>query len=171
MATQSGFSLIEVLVSLALLSLAALSGLILLESLTRTHTRLDERYVRLEQLQIFLADFSQDISSAETVSLQSGGASLALQTRTCNGLIEYTMRAGTLVRDAPGCPEYRFELGGIAEARFSVIAESMQASAAFPSPDDPEPEPRAVRLDLVFAQGRSGMILYRIVDLPGKPAP
>lgn len=168
MATQSGFSLIEVLVSLALLSLAALSGLILLESLTRTHTRLDERYVRLEQLQIFLADFSQDISSAETVSLQSGGASLVLQTRTCNGLIEYTMRPGTLVRDAPGCPEYRFELGGIAEARFFVISESMPVPATFPATGDPDPDPRAVRLDLSFTQGGSGFILYRIVDLPGE---
>ncbi len=171
MASESGFSLIEVLVSLALLSLAALSGFILIDSLSRVHTRLDERFARLEALQIFLADFSQDVSSAENVVLLAADGALTLGTRECNGAIQYTVQLGTLVREVAGCPEYRFELRGIEDARFSVISAGMQTSTTWPLESDTALTARAVRLDLTFRERTPGLSVHKLVDLPGRPAP
>lgn len=171
MASEGGFSLIEVLVSLALLSLAAISGFILIESLSRVHTRIDERYAQLEALQIFLADFSQDISSAEIVALAPGGSSLTLRTEECDGAIQYSVRSGSLVREVPGCPEFRFELRGIADARFSVVSAGGQTEVMSPPQGDPGPAARAVRIDMTFGERTPSLNLYRIVDLPEGPAP
>ncbi len=171
MASENGFSLIEVLVSLALLSFAALSGFILIDSLSRVHTRLDERFARLEALQIFLADFSRDVSSAENVVLLSGDGALTLGTGDCNGAIQYAVLSETLVREVAGCPESRFELRGIADARFLVISAGMQTSATWPPESDADLTARAVRLDLTFRGRTPGPSVHKLVDLPGRPAP
>lgn len=171
MASESGFSMIEVLVSLALLSLAAISGFILIDSLSRVHTRLDERFARLEALQILLADFSQDVSSAASVTLAPGSGPLTLGTHDCGRAIQYTVQSGSLVREVPGCPEYRFELRGISEARFSVIGSGMQTETTWPTQGDTAPAARAVRIDLTFNERTPGLNLHRIVDLPEGSAP
>ena len=171
MESQKGFSLIEVLVSLALLSFAALSGFILIDSLSRVHTRLDERFARLEALQIFLADFSQDVSSAEKVAFLSSDGALTLETSECDGSIQYKMHSGVLVRDVAGCPEHRFELSGLADARFSVISAGLQASPTWPPPGETALTAHAVRLDLTFGEQSAGLNIQKVVDLPAGPAP
>jgi general secretion pathway protein J len=169
-ASEGGFSLIEVLVSLALLSLAAISGFILIDSLSRVHTRIDERYARLEALQMFLSDFSQDVSAAEIATLAPGGSSLTLRTEVCDGAIQYAVRSGSLVREVPGCPEFRFELRGIADARFSVVSAGGQIKVMSPPQGDPGQPARAVRIDMTFDERTPGLNLHRIVDLPEGPA-
>lgn len=169
--SESGLSLVEVLVSLALLSLASISGFILIDSLSRAHTRLDERYARLEAVKIFLADFSQDVSSAESVTLAPGGDALTLGTKACKRTIQYSVQSGSLIREAPGCPEYRFELRGISKVQFAVVRAARKTDVAPSLQSDLQPAVRAVRIDLTFDDQAPGLNLHKIVDLPEGPAP
>ena len=167
MASESGFSLIEVLVSLALLSFAALSGFILIDAMSRVHTRLDERFAQLEALHVILSDFSQDVSSAETIDVLPDASALQIANGICGGAITYSVEAGYLVRDVAACPEQRFELPGVASARFSVL----RASTTLASTELPQTEATsriaAVRLDISLREGDSGLDIYKVVETAG----
>lgn len=168
MTRQGGFSLVEVLVSLAILSLAGLSGFVLIASLSRAHARIDESYARLERTQILLADFAHDVSSATRVDLSSTGSTLVLGTTDCEGRVEYSFQSGLLVREVPGCPERRFEIGGISDARFSLVETPGRDTLIGPLPEEEVRLMRAVRVDVHFEEQTPGRSFYKIADLPGK---
>ncbi len=75
---DAGFTLIEVLVSLALFALIAGAGLSVLDQILRTQNLTDGRLERLASLQRMMTLVARDLSEAVPGSVQGDGATITL---------------------------------------------------------------------------------------------
>lgn len=171
MASSGGFSLLEVLVSLAIFSFAGLTGLALIDSMSRTHARLDERFARLEALHVFMADFTHDVTTSDRDALRVGEDGLILGTQACERRTQYTVQSGSLVRDVAGCDQSRLLIDGVAEARFTVIDADLDSQVTWSAASNKIGYPRAVRLDLILDGASGRFSVHKLVDIPGEPEP
>lgn len=168
MTGSAGFSLIEVIVSLALVSLVSLSGFTLVDALARAQDRLDRRYAQLEDIQIFLSDFSESLAATDPAQLRLTAGVLFVQSGACGRLapIRYSAAAGKLGRSGSACPGADLSLGNIEHAAFEIIDADMTEWSSWPQ-EQGAPSAVAVRLDITFGPdaGLPGT-LTRIVDVP-----
>jgi general secretion pathway protein J len=100
-AAQRGFSLVEMLVAVALFALIGIAGISLVQSILTTQRRTDDRLARLGQVQraIYLVGF--DLQQAAPTSLVLTNGALSFSRRAGDALtisITYTMKQGVLVR-------------------------------------------------------------------------
>lgn len=171
-AGDTGFTLIELMISLGLFALIAVAGLALVDGILRVNGRTEARLDRLAALQRTMFVLTSDLDQVAIGAIEGGGDRLSF-TRSAPGSggiavpVRYRVAAGTLVRAAPA-PQLL--LPGVVAARWRFwdgawfdrwpIDDSEEAKARWP---------RAVALDVQAAgPGGTPVLLHRVVTLPAR---
>lgn len=97
---DAGFTLIEVLVSLALFAMIAGAGLSVLDQILRTQSQTDGRLERLASLQRMMALVARDMSEAVPGSVQGDAATITVGRTADNGpvTVTYALTDGQMTR-------------------------------------------------------------------------
>jgi general secretion pathway protein J len=151
----AGFTLIEVLVSLALFALIGGAGVAVLDQVLRTQARTEGQLDNLAAMQRAMFLMTVDFSQAHAV--QAGDV---LQVAHGSVTVQYTLSDGVLMRGLGQVQQP--VLAGVAELSWAFLDAENTWSAAWPVDDDPG-NPRAVALTLDL--GEKGQI-RRVVALP-----
>ena len=181
----AGFSLVEVLVALAIFALIGVAGFSMLDQVLRTQRLTEGRLERLAELQramyLLTLDFSQARSSSLTLDNASKLASVSLQrnaAETSGGSVtlRYEVEDETLFRDIvakPGAQAARQPLlRGVAAVDWQFYAASSGWATVWPPadrvilPGQPTPNPLAIALTVTLAE--NGNHLRRVVLLPAE---
>jgi len=162
---EGGFTLVEMLVALALLALIAIAGLKLVDSLVVVQGRTDGRLERVAEIDraLFLidTDFTQSIETPRRIGTLVG---FRRHVPTGGMLVGYGMVGGSLLRAADGPP--RPLISGVTAADWQ-FHRSTGWSADAARDRDPDP-PDAVALTLTLA-GQPGGTVRRVILLPAQP--
>ncbi len=178
-AGEAGFTLIELMISLALFGLIAMAGLGLVEALMGIQERTEGRLERLAELQRAMYVVDNDLSQATRGPIEGDGTALSFNRPLAaeGGLpvrVRYQLGAGTLLRSISGrglpMGEQRV-LQGVSGLKWSYYAPGLGWVDRWP----PSPElvgkwPAAVAADIALAPGASvGGSLRRVTLLPAQP--
>ena len=180
---EAGFSLIEIVIALGLLSLISLAGVGLVSSILQVRDRTEGRLEELGDLQRGLFVITSDFSQADGASINLTPSGVSADRATENGLIAvtYEVADGKMLRklsrgDAPGVQQTL--LSNLKTARWRLLLRDgswVEKWPALSPPDDVQAEDRptplalAVELDLdEWRVGVSGTV-RRIVELAAKP--
>ncbi len=178
-AGEAGFTLIELIISLALFGLIAMAGLALVDALMGIQSRTEGRLDRLAEIQRAMFVIDNDLSQLSVGPLTGDAATLSF-TRplaAAGGVpvqVHYQLAAGTLLRSARGngVPQgAQRVMQGVASLRWSYLAPGGGWTDHWPaSPDEAKSWPLAVAADMVLAPGGSvqGRV-RRVVALPVHP--
>lgn len=176
---DAGFTLIELMISLALFGLIAMAGLALVDALMGIQNRTDGRLDRLAELQRAMYVVDNDLSQVSSGPIEGDATGIAFSRplAAAGGIavrLRYQLGDGTLLRSfrGPGLPPgAQRVLRGIGSLRWSYY----QPGAGWVDRWPPAPElagtwPAAVAADIVMAPGApvSGS-LRRVVLLPARP--
>ena len=169
-AGESGFTLIELMISLGLFALIAVAGLALVDGILRVNGRTEARLDRLAALQRTMFVLTSDLDQLASGPIEGRGNRLSF-TRSAPGTgglatsVRYAVAGGTLVRAAPApqlllanvvTARWRFWDGGWID--HWPVDGSDEAKARWP---------RAIALDLQAAgPGGAPVMLHRVVTLP-----
>lgn len=179
-APAAGFTLIEVLVALALFALISSAGFAMLDQVLRTQRQTDGRLERLAGLQramyLVTNDFLQARGRSFTSARSDGAAVVALRRNAAElneGAVQlsYLVQDGVLmrvIRRASGPPIARQPLvAGVTTVDWRFYDPQAGWVADWPPagqvPGQAPPNPRAVELRLTLADGRG---LRRVALLP-----
>lgn len=169
---EAGFTLIELMISLALFALIAVAGLALVDSVLGVQERTDGRLDRLASLQRAMLVVGSDLEQIARGDLKGDGAGVTF-TRAAPGIggppigVNYGLSGGILTRSAGGATQallpgvgglrWRFYDGGWLDRW-----PSSEAAARV--------WPRAVELELTLAEEVAPQgTLRRVVLLPVRP--
>lgn len=177
---QAGFTLIELVVALALFALVSLAGLALVDSMLRVEERTAGRLERLGALQRAMFVITRDLEQISGGTLEEAAGGLRFERHGATiyepGLsMAYAHRGDALFRVVgAGGPRERAQLlmRGVSSARWSFFLPGRGWAPRLPQVEEGVAEqPSAVALDLVLGQerGPSGT-LRRVVELPTPPA-
>lgn len=170
-----GLSLVEVMVSLSIVSAIGVAGLALLTSLADVQARLDQRFLALAALETFLSDTSADFAQADPRTLTLDAGALAVRTEGCDGagVTTFAISDAALTRTVTTCPGLSSQLGGLVDARMLVIASDQTEWTRWPPPAATDISARAVRISLTFAASPSTVqgTVWILADLPHGAAP
>ena len=174
--SEAGFTLIEVMISLALFALISMAGIALVDAVVRVEERTSGRLERLGQLQRAMFLISRDLEQASAGSLEQvqGGVRFERQGTTVYEAprpIAYAVRGDGLFRSS-GADQLLIDR--VADVRWSFFFPGSGWQSPLP-PNDPqrpqEPAAVAVEIRLDDSASPSGS-LRRVVELPvGPPAP
>lgn len=176
----AGFTLIEVLVALALFALISGAGFAMLDQVLRTQSRTDGRLERLAALQramyLVTNDFLQARGQSFTAMPEEGGTAVSLRRNAAGpgeGAVRltYRLQEGTLMRvvagiSGPPVAEQALVAGvALAEWRFHDPQAGWVTDwpPAGQLPGAAPPNPAAVELRLTLADGA---LLRRVALLP-----
>jgi general secretion pathway protein J len=176
----AGFTLIEVLVALALFALIGGAGFTMLDQVLRTQRLTEGRLERLAEMQRAMHLMTLDFSQARGQSFTMDEAGIGLR-RSAPDVAEgaitlrYALEDGVLVRTvsrASGPPIARQNvLTGVAAADWQVFERRVGWAAVWPPEGQlapvtgAPPNPRAVMLDVTLT---SGVGLHRVALLPAE---
>jgi general secretion pathway protein J len=169
---DSGFTLIELMISLGLFALIAVAGLALVEGIINVQGRTEKRFDRLADLQRTMFIVSSDVEQIAAGPISGNGANLAF-TRAAPGMggaavpLRYGVTGGALVRSVGPAPQ--LVLAGVASARWRFWDGAWVDR--WPLNDaDKDRWPRAVALEMQVA-GPGGVpgSLRRVIALPVRP--
>lgn len=177
--SQAGFTLIELMISLALFGLIAMAGLALVDGLLGIQRRTDGRLDRLAEVQRAMYVVDNDLSQVAGGPLRGDAATLSFSRPLAaeGGMpvqVGYQLGAGTLLRSVrgPGLPQGEQRvLQGVGSLRWSYYRAGLGWTDRWP----PAPElagqwPAAVAADIVLAPGGTvAGSLRRVVPLPAHP--
>lgn len=176
---EAGFTLIELMISLALFGLIALAGLGLVEALMNIQRRTEGRLDRLAELQRAMYVVENDLTQVTSGPVEGDSARLSFNRPLAaeGGMpvrVRYQLGAGTLLRGfrGHGLPvgEQRV-LQGVGSLRWSYYAPSFGWIDRWPpSPDLRDRWPDAIAADITLAPG--GTVrgsLRRVTLLPAQP--
>lgn len=162
---DAGFTLVELIVSLALFALISVAGVALLDSVLGVGGRTEARLDRLRDIQRAMLVVSGDLEQVAVGDIIGGGAALSL-TRAAPGVggppltVRYGLDRGTLVRDAGAGGQAL--LGGVEAVRWRFLGDGW--AERWPPADDRR-WPRAIELEVTLA-GQPAGTLRRVVALP-----
>lgn len=181
----AGFSLVEVLVALAIFALIGVAGFSMLDQVLRTQRLTEGRLERLAELQramyLLTLDFSQARGSSVALDTAQKPSAVSLQrnaAETSGGSVtlRYEVADYTLFRDIaakPGAEAARQPLlHGVAAVNWQFYAASSGWAAVWPPadrvnlPGQPTPNPLAIALTVTLAE--NGNHLRRVVVLPAE---
>lgn len=176
---EAGFTLIELMISLALFGLIALAGLNLVEALMRIRDRTEGRLDRLAELQRAMYVVDNDITQVTAGPIEGDGAALSFNRPLAaeGGLpvrVRYQLGAGTLLRGfrGAGLPvgEQRV-LQGVGSLRWTYYSPSLGWIDRWPpSPELKDKWPAAIAADIALAPGGTvGGSVRRVTLLPAQP--
>lgn len=171
-AGETGFTLIELMISLGLFALIAVAGLALVDGIINVNHRTEGRLDRLAALQRTMFVLTSDLDQVAGGAIEGRGDRLSF-TRSAPGVggvgvpVRYAVVGGTLVRAAPA-PQLL--LPQVARARWRFWDGAWVDR--WPRDDSKEQKarwPRAVALDLQAAgPGGAPVTLRRVVTLPSR---
>lgn len=165
---ESGFTLLELIISLGLFALIAVAGLGLLDSVLNVQGRTEVRLSRLADVQRAMFVLQSDLDQVTRGDITGGGSGIAF-TRIAGGVggpaipVSYAEAGGVLVRNAPQPQALLQGVGGVTW-RFR---DGDAWVDRWPPNDERKGDwPRAVSVEFQLAgQGPQGT-LRRIVVLP-----
>ena len=171
-AGESGFTLIELMISLGLFALIAVAGLALVDGIINVNQRTEGRLDRLAALQRMMFVLTSDLDQVSSGRIEGGGNSISF-TRTAPGFggvsvpVRYGVAGGVLVRGAGPAPQLL--LPGVAQARWRFWDGAWVDR--WPVDDKSADRwPRAVSVDLqVVGPGGGPVSLRRVITLPVRP--
>lgn len=178
-AEEAGFTLIELMISLALFALIAMAGLGLVEALMNIQQRTEGRLDRLAELQRAMYVVSNDITQVTAGPIAGNVAVLSFNRPLPaeGGLpvrVQYQLGAGTLLRGlrGRGLPQGEQRvLQGVSSLRWSYYAPGLGWVDRWPpAPDRAATWPAAIAADITLAPGGTvGGSLRRVTLLPAQP--
>ena len=171
-AGETGFTLIELMISLGLFALIAVAGLALVEGIINVQGRTEKRLDRLADLQRTMFVVSSDVEQIADGPISGGGASLSI-TRAAPGMggaavpLRYDVVSGALVRTIGPAPQ--LVLAGVANVRWrfwdGTWVDRWPVDEA-----NKDKWPRAVALEMqVTGPGGTPGSLRRVITLPVRP--
>lgn len=195
---RQGFTLIEVMIALALFALIAVAGFTLLDSVLRTQSATETRLARLAEVQRAMLVISTDLDQI-TGALVGSGPALSLQKDDLSGgrvVVRYDLAGATLTRTVSGPLGERTQklVDGVTTVRWTFHRRRGDWLGQWPQPAPPEALPTpapvttldptapprpidgvtAVALDLTLTglDGRPNASLRRVASIPlmeGRP--
>lgn len=171
-AGETGFTLIELMISLGLFALIAVAGLALVEGIINVQGRTEKRLDRLADLQRTMFVVSSDVEQIADGPIRGGGATLSF-TRAAPGMggaaipLRYGVAGGGLVRTVGPAPQ--LVLAGVANARWRFWDGAWVDR--WPVSDEGKDRwPRAVAIEMqVAGPGGTPGSLRRVIALPVRP--
>jgi general secretion pathway protein J len=168
-AGQSGFTLIELMISMGLFALIAVAGLALVEGIIKVQGRTEQRFDRLADLQRAMFVVSSDLDQISRGPV-AGGAGTVSFNRTAPGIggaslpLKYAVSNGALVRQIGPAPQLL--LSGVTAARWRFWDRGW--SDRWPLDDKNRDRwPGAVEVVLqVAGPGGTPGTIRRVVNLP-----
>ncbi len=175
---EAGFTLIELIISLALFALISLAGVVLVESLMSIQHRTDGRLDRAAQVQRAMFVIDNDISQIAGGPIFGEGATVEFgrPVAAIGGTavrVRYELAGGSLIRsfDANGQHNTQLVLPGVRQVQWRYFTREGGWIGHWPaSPDQADKWPAAIAGDIVLAPGNGLQgSLSKIVALPVKP--
>ena len=171
-AGTSGFTLIELMISLGLFALIAVAGLALVDGIIKVQGRTEIRLDRLADLQRTMFVVTSDLDQIARGQVSGGGEKLQF-TRAAPGFggqaigLQYSIANGNLVRGSG--PIVQTVLTGVRSARWRFWDGAW--ADRWPVNDEGRDRwPRAVALELqVVGPGGTPAALRRVIALPIQP--
>lgn len=191
---RDGFTLVEVLIALALFALIGVAGFTLLNSVLRTQGTTETRLDRMAEIQRAMLVVTSDLDQV-TGSVAGGGGALSIRKFDVAGnivAVRYELAGDRVNRIVSGPDGERVQtlLTGVADARWSFHQRRGTWLDTWPlpapptaAPGAPTPNPptrliadeglTAVALDLTLngVDGRPGATVRRLVSIPLTDAP
>ena len=171
-AGQSGFTLIEQMISLALFALIAVAGLALVDGILKVQGRTETRLDRLADLQRALFVMTSDLDQVARGGIAGGGDKLEF-TRAAPGFggppvrLQYSVANRNLVRGSGA--RLQELLTGVRAARWRFW-DGGWVDRWPVNDDDRERWPRAIAIEMsVTGPGGMPASLRRVVALPARP--
>jgi len=172
---ETGFTLIEVVISLALFALISVAGLALVDAIVRVDERTAGRLERLGQLHRAMYVLSRDLEQSSVGSVEEIADGVRFE-RQPGGLdeagraISYALRGGSLFRivgeGAAGTSQLL--VSGVSSARWSFFLVGRGWENDIPADERSQPlRPAAIAVEIMLdgAAAPSGS-LRRVVELP-----
>ena len=167
---DAGFTLVELMISLALFALIAVAGLALVDSVLGVQGRTEVRLDRLADLQRTMLVVQGDLEQIARGDLKGGGPSIDF-TRAAPGIggppvvVSYAIAEGALTRSSG--PATQVLLRGVNGARWRFFDGGWVDRWPIASGEAARAWPRAVELELTLASGPGPQgSLRRVVLLP-----
>lgn len=175
-AGEAGFTLVELIVALALFGLIAVAGLALVESVLRVQSRTDGRLDRIADVQRAMYVVTSDLQQLAAGPIAGTSTTLAFRRHAAaldgrGQEMRYLAGTGTLERAAGDAgPQVLLERVDAIRWRYYAAGEGWRDSWPI-SPQQAKLWPRAVSVEMVLRPLGSGPAgrLRRVVDLPVQP--
>jgi general secretion pathway protein J len=179
---DAGFTLVEVLVALAIFALIGVAGFSMLDQVLRTQALTEGRLERLAEMQramhLITLDFSQAQGASLTVEGSADGTFVGLQRHAVEArggsvTLRYAVQDGTLIRDVSGPSVARQALlAGVTGVDWQFYEPGAGWASDWPPmgrvvlPGQSAPNPLAVAVTIRLAA--NGNQLRKVVLLPGE---
>lgn len=176
---DAGFTLIEVVISLALFALISIGGLALIDAIIRVEERTSGRIERLGQLQRAMFMLTRDLEQISGGTLEEAEAGIRFErhaaSREAGRAIRYTLRGDSLFREVGGTAPSgtsQLLLSGVSSASWTFFFSGRGWLDELPAGEgDLVPQPAAVAIDILLEGGAPSGSLRRVVELPTPPFP
>lgn len=166
---ESGVTLIEVMVGLALFALIGVTGFSVADSVLRTQRHTDGRLERLGEIQRAMHLLTLDFEQIIGPDLTYDGESVAFQRHSARGPVAMSYGAvETILQRRLDGRRAQVALRGLEAVTWRFLHASMGWVDSWPLPGDGEAAlPKAIVVEMVLARGDSlSGDLRRIVHLP-----
>lgn len=165
---QAGFTLVEMMVALALFALVSLAGLGLVQAVLGVERRLDGRLERLARLERALYLIDSDFAQAVDAPVRLGNA-VSVDRNAAGGpvTVGYALAGGALMRLRGA--DVRPLVEGVEAADWRFYRAGRWVADPGRRGDRDPPDAVALTLALAPAAGAPGGTLRRVVALPSPP--
>ena len=170
---DAGFTLVEVMISVALFGLIAIAGITLMDAELGVQARTDGRLERLGDLQRAMYVMTADLEQLSQLELAENGALTfsRFASAPAGGEVEvrYGLRGAVMERIVGGVGVQDL-VTGVSSVRFSYFVDGDGWRDEWVEADAPQRRPRAVAVELTLAAAEGeGGTLRRLVQLPAAP--